>query len=43
MFGSAQAGWLIGMGAGFLGMALTDVLGNNITGSLSSINKAIGT
>ncbi|HFU7072025.1 hypothetical protein [Bacillus cereus] len=27
MFGSAQTGWLIGMGAGFLGMALTRWIG----------------
>ncbi|HFJ9274747.1 hypothetical protein PDL68_23225 [Bacillus cereus] len=27
MFGSAQAGWLIEMGAGFLGMALTRCIG----------------
>ncbi|MGE1049439.1 hypothetical protein ACQGSX_26550 [Bacillus sp. GMs2/1] len=27
MFGSAQTGWLIGMGAGFFGMALTRWIG----------------
>ncbi|EEM92824.1 Integral membrane protein [Bacillus thuringiensis IBL 200] len=27
MFGGAQTGWMIGMGAGFLGMALTRWIG----------------